>query len=272
MLKTLSRLTVVFSVLSVFAAGCANNDVTKVPPGTEVEVTKQDGGVVHGKVARVDGQNAVIAVGSRERIVAASDVAALRVIDAKDAAKDTPLPAVAKFREYTVPDGTKLTVRLETAVASDTSRVEDPIDARLVEPVSVDGREVLPVGAMLKGVVSEVQASGKVKGRASLGLRFTSIASDGETYAISGHIGAEAPSTKQKDAEKIGIPAVGGAIIGAIIGGKKGAAIGAVVGGGAGTAVVLTTPGEEIRWPRGTNVAFALGRDVDVKLPIRRNQ
>lgn len=272
MFKTLSRLIVGLSVLSVWAAGCSSNDVTKVPPGTEVEVTKQDGGVVHGKMARVDGQNAVIAVGSRERTVAASDVAALRVIDAKDAAKDTPLPAVAKFREYTVPDGTKMTVRLETAVASDTSRVEDPIDARLVEPVLVDGHEVLPVGATLKGVVSEVVPSGKVKGRAVLGLRFTSVSTDGDTFPISGHMSAEAPATKEKDAEKIGIPAAGGAIIGAIIGGKKGAAIGAVVGGGAGTAVVLTTPGEEIRWPRGTNVSFALSRDVDVKVPIRRNQ
>ena len=38
---------------------------------------------------------------------------------------------------------------------------------------------------------------------------------------------AVAPATKKKDAIQIGMPAAGGAAIGAIIDGKKGAAIGA---------------------------------------------
>ena len=48
-----------------------------------------------------------------------------------------------------------------------------------------------------------------------------------------------APATKKKDALKIGVPAAGGASIGALVGGKKGAGIGALAGGGAGTAYVL---------------------------------
>jgi hypothetical protein len=54
------------------------------------------------------------------------------------------------------------------------------------------------------------------------------------------------------------LPAVGGAIIGGLIDGKKGAAIGAGVGGGAGTAVVLTTRGKEVRLGRGAVVSIRL--------------
>ncbi len=79
-----------------------------------------------------------------------------------------------------------------------------------------------------------------------------------------------APSTKGDDAKKIGIPAAGGAILGAILGGKKGAGIGAVIGGGAGTAVVLTTSGREVRLPRGTGLMVALDEAIDVRVPIKR--
>jgi hypothetical protein len=68
---------------------------------------------------------------------------------------------------------------------------------------------------------------------------------------------------------KIGIPAAGGALIGAIIGGGKGAAIGATIGGGGGTAAVLMTPGKEIRLSSGTTIAVALDGPVDVRVPVR---
>jgi hypothetical protein len=80
-----------------------------------------------------------------------------------------------------------------------------------------------------------------------------------------------APATKGEDAAKIGIPAAGGAIIGAIIGGKKGAAIGTAIGGGAGATVVLTTHGDEIRLPVGTVLALPLDQALDVRVPIDRS-
>ncbi len=54
---------------------------------------------------------------------------------------------VAKSRVVTVPDGTELTVRLDSAVGSDTSQVNDPVTATLTEAVRVDGAEILPVAA-----------------------------------------------------------------------------------------------------------------------------
>ncbi len=123
---------------------------------------------------------------------------------------------------------------------------------------------------MVRGAVTAVKASGRVQGRASLALQFSSIGANGDSYPIAAGISSEAPATKANDAKTIGIPAAGGAILGALLGGKKGAAIGAGVGAGAGTAVVLSTSGAEIRWPAGTSLSVTLDQDVDVHVPIRR--
>ena len=91
----------------------------------------------------------------------------------------------------------------------------------------------------------------------------------GETHAIDARFARTAPSTKTKDAEKIGIPAAAGGAIGALLGGGKGAAAGAAIGGGAGTALVLTTPGKNIELPSGTMLSLAIGEAIDVRVPVR---
>jgi hypothetical protein len=77
---------------------------------------------------------------------------------------------------------------------------------------------------------------------------------------------AVAPATKKKDALTIGVPAAGGAVVGALIDGKKGAAIGSAVGGGAGTAVVLTTRGKDVRIGRAATLAVRLALPLTVRL------
>ena len=87
-----------------------------------------------------------------------------------------PPPPAPRFREVTLPAGTELPLRLETALASDTSAVEDPVRASLRRDVVIDEVTALPAGTDLRGVVTGVQRSAKVKGRASLAFRFTSLA------------------------------------------------------------------------------------------------
>ena len=134
--------------------------------------------------------------------------------------------------------------------------------------VYIGGRAVLPAGSSAYGVVTEAQRAGKVKGRARVGVRFTQIAPRGDhRYAMRTRSWvAVAPATKKKDALTIGIPAAGGAAIGALVGGKKGAAIGAAAGGGGGTAVVLTTRGKEVRVGRGATLAVRLTEPLTVRL------
>jgi len=178
-------------------------------------------------------------------------------------------PPAPRFREVTLPAGTELPLKLETALASDANAVEDPVRASLRRAVLVDGVTVLPAGTDLRGVVTGVQRSAKVKGRASLAFRFTSVTVDDEVYDIrTSSVARQAAGTKKKDATKIGIGAGAGAIIGGIVGGGKGAAIGTAVGGGAGTGMVLATRGQEVRLAAGTPVTVRLSDAVTVRVPL----
>ena len=178
-----------------------------------------------------------------------------------------PAPVTAAWREITIPAGTQLPITLDTAIGSDTSRVEESVTAHLARSISVHGERVLAEGSRVSGVVTDATRSAKVKGRAHVGVRFSSLTAGAERYDIrTATVTRTAQGTKQKDAVKIGAPAAGGAILGAIFGGKKGAAIGAGIGGGAGTAVVLSTRGEEVHLAKGARITLTLAAPVTVRV------
>ena len=183
------------------------------------------------------------------------------------AAASAPVTPVARVTDVTIPSGTSLSLELTSAVGSDTSRVEEPVRATLRSPVTINGQVALPAGSEVTGVVSAAEGSGRVKGRAHLGLRFSSIKASGETYDIrtSGYA-QTAAATKKQDAEKIGIGAGAGAALGAILGGKKGAAEGAAVGGAGGTGVVLATKGKEVHLGPGAAITTRLTAPVTVRV------
>jgi type IV secretory pathway VirB10-like protein len=152
-----------------------------------------------------------------------------------------------------LPEGTELTLVLETAVSSATSNEGDPVVARVERAVSDDGRIVLPGGTVLHGRVTEAQASGRVKGRARLAIDFDRIVVRGRTHQLDASpLVAEAAGGGGRDARIVGGSAAAGAIIGAIADGKKGAVKGAVIGAGAGGAAVLATKGKDVEMPSGS--------------------
>jgi hypothetical protein len=178
-----------------------------------------------------------------------------------------PAPA---WRELVVPAGTQLEIRLDEAVASDTSRVEEAVRATLVDTVEVHGVTAIPAGSAVTGNVTKARRSGKVKGVAELAIRFDSVRPAGgeARYGVrTGLVTRRAATTRKKDALSIAAPAAGGAILGGLLGGKKGALIGTTIGGGAGTAVVLSTRGKEVRLPRGAILAIKLLEPVTVRVP-----
>jgi hypothetical protein len=178
--------------------------------------------------------------------------------------------ADAGFREVTLPAGTMLPLVLDSAIGSDTSRVEESVNAHLSRPIVVQGVTVLPTGSPLTGVVTSAVRSGKVKGRAHIAMRFDRIARRGEAerYDITtSAVRRTAPATKKEDTLKVVAPAAGGAIIGRIAGGRKGAAIGTAVGAGAGGAVVMSTRGKEVRLGKGALVSVRLAEPLVVRVP-----
>jgi hypothetical protein len=208
----------------------------------------------------------------RRALIAASVLTAIvfstaPVVVNADSESSSSISARARF--VTIPAGTVLRLRVTRGFGSDISRVEDPVTATLARAVVIDGRAVLPVGSTASGYVSEATRPGKVKGRGRVAVRFTRIDPEGpESYSIRTRSWvATAPATKKKDALTIGIPAAGGAAVGALIDGKKGAGIGAAVGGGAGTAAVLTTRGKDVRVGRGATLSVRLSEPLTVQIP-----
>jgi hypothetical protein len=198
----------------------------------------------------------------------ASDTAKASLSSANGEAARTPAAAVhPAYRDVTIPSGTTLPLALTSAIASDSSAVEDAVTAELTSPIRIDGRDVLPSGTLLSGIVTDVDGSGRVKGRAMIAFRFTSLRSGNSKYDIdSASLSRLAPATKGEDATKIGVGAGAGAVIGGILGGKDGAAKGAAIGGGAGTGVVLATKGQEVRLGPGTDVTTRLTAPVTVRV------
>lgn len=121
--------------------------------------------------------------------------------------------------------------------------------------------------------MTTVRESGRVRGRAELGLRFTRLRTDAVTYDIrTAPLRWIAEATKGEDATKVAIGAAAVAVIGAITGGGKGAAVGSAVGVGGGSAVVLATKGEESRLGAGTRLRVEPTEPISVVAPSNESE
>lgn len=150
-------------------------------------------------------------------------------------------PPAPRFVDLVVSTDSVLGLQMETAVTSEKARVEDEVVARVTRDVRVGDRVAIPAGSQARGEVTMVERGGKLKDKARLGIRFTSVVlADGTRVPLETEtFYREGDSPGGESTAKIGGGAIGGAIIGGIFGGAKGAAIGAATGAGAGTAAVV---------------------------------
>jgi hypothetical protein len=150
-------------------------------------------------------------------------------------------PPEPKYLDLVVSQNSVIGLQVETPVTSDRARVEDQVVARVTRDVRVGDRVAIPAGSKAYGEVTLVEKGGKLKEKAHLGVRFTSIVlADGTKMPISTEtIYREGESPTNESAAKIGGAAIGGAILGGILGGGKGAAIGGAIGAGGGSAAVM---------------------------------
>ena len=174
-------------------------------------------------------------------------------------------PVFSKPDPVTIPQGTPLKIRTDSALSTKTANSGDTFTATLTEPLMLDGKEVAPRGARVQGKVVSSDDGGRVKGVARISVRLTQIRAGNRDVAITtGTVARQARTTKKRDAVKVGVGAGIGAAIGAIAGGGQGAAIGAGAGGAAGTGVVLATHGEPAVIPAETVLTFKLTAPVAV--------
>ncbi len=307
----MKKLSVIVIVSLAATVGCSEGRAAlEVKPGSTVTLQKKDGVTVSGRLVEIKPEHLVVETRTGRTEVRRAEVTTLKT-DSTSALNDATAPAVQpvgstgreagtgvvtaantadpakagsddsdrraaslpEFREVILPAGTVLPVELTTRVGSEISSVEDAVRGTLRRPVVVGGVQAFPAGTAVIGHVTAADRSARVKGRARVAFRFTTIDPPGDAERLTMRtdtVSRLAPATKKQDAAKIGGGAAGGAIIGGILGGGDGAAKGAAIGGAAGTGVVLSTRGKEVTLPAGTAVSVRLAAPLTVRVATSR--
>jgi type IV secretion system protein VirB10 len=183
-----------------------------------------------------------------------------------------------------IPGGTHVLLRMLNSISTRTAAEGNRDYLQTLTPVAIDGAMVIPPGTSVQGSVSHAQRSGRVKGRAALGIRLETMTfAGGKMVKISPRLSAvdsgetgqkvddsesqvrQAPSIG-KDAGQVAILAGTGAAIGGLADRTfKGAGIGAGVGSAVGLAKVLLTRGNEVDLHQGTTLDVVFDRPVVVE-------
>jgi hypothetical protein len=147
-----------------------------------------------------------------------------------------------------VPAGTALMLKLDTTLATFSNKAGDPFRGELSQPVVLNGKTVIPAGAVVEGRVTKVAEPRRISGKPTIGIlpealilptgeRFfldatlvdtnagggTDVNQEGE-FKGSGH--------DRRDQVETGGGTAGGMLIGGLIGGPPGIVIGGIVGAG----------------------------------------
>lgn len=164
-----------------------------------------------------------------------------------------------------LPAGTTVNVRLTEAINVDTAQAGMTFKARVDDPVSFQGKIVIPREAAAALQAVKVAQSGEFKGADAISLKLNTLSIGGRVYQVASEYATiEGKGEGKKTARKIGGGAGLGAIVGGIAGGGSGAAIGAAIGGVAGTAVAASGK-EHLQLPAETRVQFKLSSSVRIE-------
>ncbi len=162
-----------------------------------------------------------------------------------------------------IPAGQELDVRLQNTLSSENATVEQRFQATTAADLTQNGRVLIPAGAVVHGVVSDVKPAGRVERAGSLTLSFDRVTVRGRDYPIRGMATQIFESGGIR--EEVGTAGAGaglGGIVGGILGGVKGAVLGAIIGAGG---AIAATDGKDVELPAGSIVRIRLDSDVNVR-------
>lgn len=186
--------------------------------------------------------------------------------------------------EIVVPAGTMLPTILNTYLNTKNTMVGDVFYMDTTYPIWIQQRLVIPRGSIIKGVVTEVDKPGKIKGKGRIAIKFDSILLPNgvERTLIADFHGIHGPGAEKIDRQSETVEqgsttnkgaelgtVVGTAGTGSIIGsvasgrGAGGALIGAGAGAAAGIAIVLLSRDRNLLLPPGTQF------DLQLSQPLR---
>ncbi len=181
--------------------------------------------------------------------------------------------------ELTIPEGTEFKLQLHTTINSKTSKAGDRVLTTLIDPVSVEDRDVLSKGLRIDGHIGEVKSAGRRGKGGYLTIVFDTVElANGEKLAILGsltevfssegggdpNVGPEGELKGGGASRKTQIAIVGVSTAAGAAGGV-GPAIAAAAGGT--LAALLIPRGKQASLVAGSLIGMRLDRDVTVAIP-----
>jgi hypothetical protein len=202
-------------------------------------------------------------------VMAATLLAGMAIVIPNSGANSKTGATPQNQKRITVPAGTRVLIRTVDAIDSTKQKTGYRFTATLETNLQAEDKVVAPRGTTVYGRLANASSAGKMSGSSQLTLELTDIVINGtayplltSTYEIKGK--GEGGNTAKKVIGGAGL----GALIGGLAGGGKGAGIGALAGAGAGTAVAASKKGEQLQIPSETLLEFRL--EQPVALPVSR--
>jgi len=180
-----------------------------------------------------------------------------------------------------LPTGTAVKMKLETTLATFSSKAGDPFSARVTEPVVLGGKTVIPIGATVEGRVTKSNEPRRVAGKPTIAIfPETLVLPNGDKFMLNASLvdtnarhGTDVNTEGQfkgagydgKDLTEIGLGTGGGMLIGGLAAGGKGLLIGGAIGA---TVTVTHWLGKHrsAMLPAGTEMVMELSRPMTMNL------
>ena len=179
--------------------------------------------------------------------------------------------------DISLPAGTALKVKLETTLTTFSNKSGDAFSGRITEPVLLDGKTVLAIGATVQGRVVRTAEPRRISGKPTIDILPEAVVlPSGERYVLNatlvdtsqGHgtdVNEEGefkgPGHDLADMAEIGAGTGGGMLAGGLIGGGKGVVIGGLIGATATVTHWLSKKNSAIL-PAGTELTMELNRPM----------
>ena len=172
-------------------------------------------------------------------------------------------------KRVTVPAGTRILIRTVDSIDSSKQKAGYRFTASLEANLQAGGVVVAPRGTTVYGRLAQASSAGRMSGSSQLTLELTDIVIKGNAYPLlTSTYEVKGKGEGSKTAKKVIGGAGLGALIGGIAGGGTGAAIGVAAGAVTGTAIAGSKKGEQLLIPSESLLEFRLQQPVT--LPVAR--
>jgi hypothetical protein len=170
-------------------------------------------------------------------------------------------------KKVTISAGTRILIRMNDSIDTTEQKTGYRFTASLETNLQEEEVVVAPRGTTVYGRLAQASSAGKMSGSSQLTLELTDIVINGTAYPLlTSTYEIKGKGEGKKTAGKIIGGAGLGALIGGIAGGGTGAAIGVLAGAAGGTAIAASKKGEQLQIPSESLLEFRL--EQPVKLPV----